>query len=132
MTKAALKRKNARLIEKRDRMNELIEGNEQEIKELDSLESRELLEKFNIESEELAKLIYMRDKANKAALEAEDSEKPKTGRRSKDQTAHIDETVRPWDEADEEAEPEETNETEETEAPAGYDPLHMAMTRKEA
>ena len=120
MTKAALKRKNARLIEKRDRMNELIEGNEQEIKELDSLESRELLEKFNIESEELAKLIYMRDKANKAALE------------SKDQNAHTDETVRPWDEADEEAEPEETNETEETEAPAGYDPLHMAMTRKEA
>ena len=111
MTKAALKRRTARLIEKRDRMNELIEGNEQEIRELDSLESRQLLEKFNIESEELAKLIYMRDKANKAA---ETAVKQKTGTRAVAQSEPV----------EEQAQGEDT-------APESYDPLHISRARKE-
>ena len=103
MTKAALKRKNARLIEKRDRMNVLIEGNEQEIKELDSIESRQLLEKFNIESEELAKLIYLRDRANSTANEKEEEETPvkRRGRKTKAEAESPDEAIaRPWDEAE--------------------------------
>ena len=114
MTKAALKRRTARLIEKRDRMNELIEGNEQEITELDSLESRQLLEKFNIESEELAKLIYMRDRANKAAADRETPVKQKTAARTVVSS-----------------EPAEDKAPEADTAPETYDPLHISRAGKE-
>ena len=118
MTKAALKRRNARLIEKRDRMNELIDDNEQEIKELDSRESRELLEKFHIESEELAKLIFLRNSANKED-EPDASAKTERGRRAKSyEEMETEEPVRPWAEED----PEEQE---------GYDPLHMTGTKEE-
>jgi hypothetical protein len=91
MTKAALKRKNARLIEKRDQMNALIDNTEQEIKELDSRESRELLEKFHIESEELEKLILLRHKENKEG-DQEPTLKKSRGRKSWTETGTETET----------------------------------------
>lgn len=130
MTKAALKRRNARLIEKRDHMNELIEGNEQEIKELDSRESRELLEKFNIESEELAKLIYMRESANK-----EDAKPIKpAGRKARTPEVQTDSIPleAPWDNEDDDEEAEQSDETGETaEEGSGYDPLNIRNAGKE-
>ena len=61
-TKAGLKRRMARLMEKRDRMNEEIDGCDREIKVMDEAESRKLLERYSIESEELAKLILYRER----------------------------------------------------------------------
>ncbi len=143
MTKEALKRRNARLIEKRDQMNALIDNTEQEIKEIDCRESRELLEKFHIESEELARLILMRNNENRE----EDTETPlinKRVRRTKVEAGSEADTepVKPWIEESEEASEPESDECleepsypEEGSTPESqpvYDPLNISRLKEEA
>ena len=111
MTKNQCKSKIAHLEGRIDRMQEQVIHYKRQVKVLDAEDSKKLLEKYHIESEELADLLRNRDRKAAAPQEAQ----PKKTAKPKVKPEEAAETTEPEQEIEEEQQPTEQHETEQPE-----------------
>lgn len=131
MTKNQCKSKIAHLEGRIDRMQEQVIHYKRQVKVLDAEDSKKLLEKYHIESEELADLLRNRDRKAAAPQEAQPKKTAKPKAKPEPEAAA--ETTEPEQEIEEEQQPTEQPEPEQPEPdqPEAHTSM-MDAFRKEA
>ncbi|MBQ9361108.1 MAG: hypothetical protein IJT96_08745 [Lachnospiraceae bacterium] len=81
MTKKQYRNKIVRLKDRIGEMQEQVVRYEREEKLLDAEDSKKLLEKYHIQSEELAELIFRREQENKKLMARQDTVEPSPGKK---------------------------------------------------